>query len=407
MATIGTLPIGAVEESELERRLRHSLIRWAETTEGASVEKVAGGPGQQPDLELRIPSVSGRTLRYRVREQVDLATEPPTRPDFLIERLDAPGPEIAVYSDGYAYHAHPARQATLRADARKRHAVRASGRWVWSMDYADVAAFHAALTAPVARHPPDWPLLTGQRLAAAQRVQHERGGVLPLQRTGHNPLRQLLAYLADPDPAAWRRLARSATAGAVAGTEGGPPSFSSTTRQGVRLDASLDMTEPNAEQWTVRLVLDDSEGAMHEPEHRDRWRDWLHWGNLLQFLVGDGCQALITVAGEEAGMADDLHALAVAPAPVVSGDGLPPEAEDELELVDAALRELLRDALLAGAPLFVAGYELDDGSQLEAAWPDARVAVLLDDEPAPTGWTARPPDAWAPDELAMAANGGM
>ena len=146
---------------------------------------------------------------------------------------------------------------------------------------------------------------------------------------------------------------------------------------------------------------------MYEPDHRDRWRDWLHWGNLLQFLDGDGCQALVTVAGEEAGMAGDL-APTGGPAPTGADAGalLAREIEDELEMIDEAARGLVRQALLLGAPAFVAGHELDDGTVLEAAWPKAKIAVVLDGEVVPDEWTAKLPEAWDAAQLAHAAKGG-
>lgn len=415
--TIGKLPIGSVEESELERRLRFSLIRWAEETEGASVKKLPGtGEGTQADLELRIPAAAdeGQVLRYLVREQVALDTTPMTKPDFVIRRMDAPGAEIAVYSDGFAYHAHPSRQATLRDDARKRHGVRSSGRLVWSMDYNDVTAFQHAVESPLPKHPPDRALLGPHAKAVAQELHHKRGGRLPVDLVGQNALRQLLGYLADPDLEAWRRLARSAVGGLVAGTvpmeSPGAKLFSAATLERVRLDAALDVTGQNganAERWTVRLVLADDQESMYEPDHRDRWRDWLHWGNLLQFLEGDGCQALVTVAAEEEAMADDLSPIS-GPTPI-AGEALAaklaPALEDELEMVDDAARDLVRQALLLGAPAFVAGHELDDGTVLEAAWPKAKVAVVLDGEVVPDEWTAKPPEAWDAARLADAAKG--
>jgi phosphatidylserine/phosphatidylglycerophosphate/cardiolipin synthase-like enzyme len=82
---------------------------------------------------------------------------------------------------------------------------------------------------------------------------------------------------------------------------------------------------------------------------------------------------------------------------------------DEELILDAAARELTRAAIRAGAPVPVAGYEPDapgaPGWQIEVAWPDQKVAVLTQDDPAlaawleSDGWTARASADW--DEPAL------
>ena len=196
--TIGNLPIGAVEESELERRLRAALIAWGERTEGASVTKQPGA-ARYPELELRVPSADGeQLLRWRIREQHDLDTSPPTRPDFLIERVDGNARAVALYSDGFQYHASPAKRTTLADDARKRHGVRASGRLAWSMDWKDVEDFRKAVTADVAKQPPNLELLDASRRKTAETIQHQRGGKLPIDTLERNPLAHALELPGRP-----------------------------------------------------------------------------------------------------------------------------------------------------------------------------------------------------------------
>ncbi|QEC47296.1 DEAD/DEAH box helicase [Baekduia soli] len=409
--TIGNLPIGAVEESELERRLRAALIAWGERTEGASVTKQPGA-AQYPDLELRVPSVDGeQLLRWRIREQHDLDTSPPTRPDFLIERVDGNARAIALYSDGFQYHASPAKRTTLADDARKRHGVRASGRLAWSMDWKDVEDFRRAVTADIAKQPPNLELLDSSRRKTAETVQHQRGGKLSIDTLERNPLRMLLNYLADPVEEDWRRLARSAVAGAMSGltpdTGEGVAAFHSSTMNGARFDATLNtagVAGANGEAWTVRLVLADDADGVHDTDHRDRWRDWLHWGNVLQFLDGDGCQALITTASIEPDVAVDLDAVGpTAPEPAVADDVLPDDVEAEIALADGSVQSLLR--AVAADPRargFVVGEETDDGGLIEVAWPDSKVAVLIDGQEAPEGWTAHPVAEWDPPTLVEA-----
>src|SRR5207247_11108570 len=52
------------------------------------------------------------------------------------------------------------------------------------------------------------------------------------------------------------------------------------------LDGRLEVGGPNAERWTVVTVVNDRPVALAEPAHHGRWRDWLQWSNVVQFLQG-------------------------------------------------------------------------------------------------------------------------
>jgi hypothetical protein len=284
------------------------------------------------------------------------------------------------------------------------------------MDWKDVEDFRKAVTADVAKQPPNLELLDATRRKIAETVQHQRGGKLPIDTLERNPLRMLLNYLADPVETNWRRLARSAVAGAMSGlapeTSGGVAVFRGSTMSGTRFDATLStagVNGANDEAWTVRLVLADDEDAVHETDHRDRWRDWLHWGNVLQFLDGDGCQALITTTSSERDVAVDLDAVGpTEPETAAAHEVLPDELEAEIALADASVQTLLR-AVAADprARSFVVGEETDDGGLIEVAWPDSKVAVLIDGQTAPEGWTAHPVDDWDPPTLVEAVTNGQ
>jgi len=54
----------------------------------------------------------------------------------------------------------------------------------------------------------------------------------------------------------------------------------------------------------------------------------------------------------------------------------------------------------SGALELVVGYEADDGHQVEAAFPDRKVGVLLlENDEVPEGWDARPVSGWTVDQL--------
>ena len=170
--------------------------------------------------------------------------------------------------------------------------------------------------------------------------------------------------------------------------------------------------------------LPDDDAAVASAVHRARWHDHLQWANLLQFLGAGG------VPGREAWMTTgafgatlDVGDLFLCPTrapsaePAIEGETsvaeLGPAQREELGLlVDDAVRVLVEMVLRRGAPPFVAGDEppgeLGSGIEIEAAWPQQKVAVVPDGEDdvvawlAAHGWTVRPVSSWTEDDLMKA-----
>jgi ATP-dependent helicase YprA (DUF1998 family) len=440
--TIGDANIAGVEESELERRFKVALRQWADRAQGAEVTftKVPGR-GRYEAFELTI-GFGGDVVRYRITEQEGLSTIASTLPDFLIKRMDARGPEIAVYLDGFQFHAS-AQNNNIATDATKRSAVRADGRLVWNLTWDDVDQFHRAVTAETPTIPPDRVLMTPAARIAAKQIQHHHGGAFDVGVIELNPMALLLDFLVRPDLAEWRRVVLSAVGGMAASVGISPLDAKSLAAQ---LDAAqgaewidpgepdgpavahsaraltpgqlplalfLDAADANAERWTALAVLDDSPETVTTAEHRARWAEWLPWANLLQFLGGPDSERTGVIAGASQRAAlewGDLwlrHRAATAagvPAAQPASAAthvveLTAEQEEELELVlDSAAAAMARRVLERGAPTPVAGHEVD-GVPLEVAWPDHKAAVLSSDGEAVTGWDARPAGEWTLDEL--------
>lgn len=210
--------------------------------------------------------------------------------------------------------------------------------------------------------------------------------------------------------------------------------------------------------WTGIVLLDDAPGVhAREEAHKRRWRAWLYWSNLLQFLDTGGGDAVQLTTGRldgfpvetlavtgGGGVLESVRAtLAVTtttdrtPAPAeaeppvpataeVSARGGTPPARDTawdqvVEYLDPDEPGLLAlaEALAArGVPVPEDGYELDaNGWLAELAWPAARVGVVLaarppegeDEDPeavdrdrafAGAGWEVRPAADWTADALA-------
>ncbi|TNF51433.1 MAG: DUF1998 domain-containing protein, partial [Gammaproteobacteria bacterium] len=137
VATLSDTYINPNFDSVLESRFIESLPRL-------------GGKAGLPPVNLVQDLVNGKTghvlavgtQRYRIEPQCPLGPEQgvavPSKPDFVIWPWAAGSRRrpVAVFCDGWSYH-----RDSLRADAQKRSALLASGKfWVWSVTHQDVAS---------------------------------------------------------------------------------------------------------------------------------------------------------------------------------------------------------------------------------------------------------------------------
>jgi hypothetical protein len=459
--TLDGIDIGEVEESELERRFKVALTDWANQpgNQSATLQPVPGS-GRREAFDLRI-TFNGRTMRYRIDEQEGLGTTPNTIPDFVIRREDEPGRPIAVYLDGYQFHAS-ADINNIARDARQRAGIRNSGRLVWNITWDDVEAFHKAVTADPPRSVPLLSLLTGPARIATQKAQEAKspGSAIGVDSLNQNPIELLLDYLARPDDDRWREAAQSA-AGALfsvssqrcigAGSDAtreviqaaltGIPTpwpephptspVAAIARYETAGDLSLvlavDLAATQAERWTVVAAMPDDADSVQSTEHRRRWGDWLRWANVLQFLDGPGSD--VVIAATSAAADTDLSALWLLDGAIDAPDVLEPAGDatvatspmlgsinesaqrpisatmaEELDFVSSDVRGVVAEVLGRGAPDFVAGWEAPDGTPLDAAWPDLRVAVIPNGSTAPAlaGWAIRSAKDWTANDLLLA-----
>ncbi|PSK99013.1 uncharacterized protein DUF1998 [Murinocardiopsis flavida] len=301
-------------ESELERRFLSRLQRWADepgtgrsfTTDSRLIDRITG--------TLRVESPTGTVENWQVVLQNTLRG---TRPDVVFRRRDNRPVQVAVYLDGYTYHAAPDTDRTAD-DAAKRARLRAHGVTVFQLNLEDVSAWEderATVTSPA------WQPYSHNPMKEARAAYRRRGGdPEELARTvWTNPVHTLLAFLTDPDPEVWRGRVEAALGGlpAVRGAQRariGAAAVPSAVADGLR-GAPLPPDRSGAPHALVRaadaagtpvtvlvgqnppvfsgfVVFDDrpETAATQEPEVRKRrWRSWLYWGNLVQFLAsGEG-----------------------------------------------------------------------------------------------------------------------
>lgn len=243
----------------------------------------------------------------------DLVTVPgqPGGQAVQLSRPAEPSRHVAVYLDEYDEHAAPAANR-VASDATERAALRAQGTVVFQLTADDVGG--PGVGAPY----------EPEAQAAARNAYRILGGDPAelddlIWRGGGWLLR---AFLVDPSPDRWQRVATAALAGILVRPGGWRARLDDHNfhervlaavhaerlaaggdartlarfldARGCPVTAIIDQRHsgPGAPlgSWTGLTVLDDRLAVIRlsEAAHRRRWTSWLHWGNLLQFLAGPG-----------------------------------------------------------------------------------------------------------------------
>ncbi|MEY9937030.1 DEAD/DEAH box helicase [Streptacidiphilus sp. MAP5-3] len=374
-----------------------------------------------------------------------------TRTDFTFEREEGMKKKVTVFLDGHRFHA-TRRHNRLAGDADKRNRLRAQKHAVFQLTWDDLILFEQRAGLRAAERgsaAPVWPPYPHSARDLAKQLHAEVGGD-DLDTTAFlDPMSQLLAYLRSPDDAAWGQRA-SAVVGGLLGAEPSPlvgngdPGkarrmlslfleawgrtdgidpvvevgggtlnlFRGCDQSGLPLAFMIDGA---TRRWTALACLDDTaEDQLGTAEHKTRWRSWLQWSNLLQFLDhdgGDGIQLTTSTAAtfdldvlKALGGDGELASLVARygePAPALRS------ALDDLlgdTPVEAAVRDLVWDQEILGyldedepdaaitrlahaladrgkrAPAY--GYELGERGWLaDLAWQDSELRIVAMAEP--------------------------
>ncbi|MGV9370032.1 DEAD/DEAH box helicase [Micromonospora tulbaghiae] len=417
-------------ESELELRFLTKLLALGETPDsGLRIDRRTDHDGARI-ADLRFVRDNGQSVTHWQMKLQN--TVRGTRPDVHFKRLDAPSPEVAVYLDGFKYHAS-SQYNRLADDAEKRARLRAHGYLVFAATWDDVKTWGSADGLG------QWTPYGGvSKQAARERYRQFLPGADPdeLEETiWVNPIEQLMRFLANPDLTRWQRRAEATLAGMLKQARDNTATDSSGVAE--RLVAALrgePLPRPIAGKimiarardhadcpvamvvdgrskplptWSALAVLDDLPAAVADAGHKERWAAWLAWGNVIQFLGnGGGDAGQLAVSGldafEPASMAvtegtglvltqralplDEETAtwLGVVAQPVAAEpETLDKESpwRDVLRYLDPAedtLDHLVQQLARQGLPAPIVGYELgDQGWQAELAWPDRRIAIVL------------------------------
>lgn len=508
-------------ESDLERRFIECLRRWLAAPGNAVSAAHASTPTGRNGIQFTLTRPDGSPVHWEVVAQKDLHGYR-TRPDLLFRPVagdttsdGAPPLPIAVYLDGYRWHAS-SHTNRIAGDAAKRARLRADGILVWQITWDDVAAWDRDLKDEPAPGPdaaPDplaaviagaeadaaWPPYDVMSVAGPgarvreqwRKARRDASEVDKLLFTGAIPA--LLGFLRDPRLNKWQQLVQLAVSapaalrkselvdadpvtaagwiGAAVRGEAAP----SVSGQGLKLLSFQDgsglplvlagarRADGKGLRWSALAVLDDRPEAVEgdRADHRRRWKAWLCWGNLIQFLdpTGSGqadglalarttldtfdATLLAATAGPVSGLLpalrDEARGTGLSPSdvdvhlpveaveakeqaaakPSEPDDGMTPVERTAWELVlgqlskwgDPEVAELAtRLAAHGDVPAGKANWDVDGVPRtVELAWSGPKIGVVLAEDAEDTeymarcaaaGWQVRSPDTWEVEELA-------
>lgn len=380
-------------ESLLEKRFRKA---WMDRLKAVGAHtKVT--PGALADtITFRIP---GQNFQWQLLPQVDVAG---TRPDFLLKGPPDPNfPVLAIYTDGFAFHASPEHNR-IADDAEKRDKLRhtselSSAVLPWALTWQDVDAFEAGPSVPAVL--PSWAnVKLNAQLMAKYPVDASIMGLL-----GRDAMTMLWQWVNKPEPEAWTKFSelvplmlmqknpQAADADAVYGdavalARGDEPAPASGWTRRLGSVGFAAAGSPNSlSTIAVGLCLDDRTDALNSTSHEASWREWLRLSNLLAFKpIG------LTIGSVASGVSTGTSVAAEA-ARQEMADGVSPAWSQLLEQASEFEKTLLLQLADSGLEVLPElGHEVD-GVPISIAWPDYRVGVVFDGdghaELEAAGWT--------------------
>ncbi len=403
-------PTKASSESHLEQKFRHRLIERL-TGLGATVKEVSSASGNIATISL-----PNSPRQWTLVPQVNIGD---SKPDFVLRSTQSTLPEVAIFTDGWTYHASRTHNA-IAEDCEKRRNLRDSGRIVVGVSWRDLD--EAEEFAPAE---PSWFSLPALQMQMQQGAAFGPDHIDVIRR---GPIAFLLDWIQRPDLEGYRSLAdRLPWLFALTGTQFALDPNQSLGEVAVeRIADSEPLTSPerartNAWWWQqgalgcltrassrggqvtleTALILDDRVESLDE-RHRVAWEEWLRLSNVLG-LREQPLHVLAVTMGEATPTALDESS-----EPGRFAVLLPDGWQELVSLATDAERAVLIElANLGTLPVPEVGYETDGGLPIDLAWPSKQIAVLLDPDDLSirdlrvSGWTIVAPD---PAAISAAVN---
>ena len=328
---------------------------------------------------------------YLIEPQVELGPAQgvavPSRVDFVFypERPEQGELPIAVFTDGYEYHADPDSGLRIGTDTAQRMALMRSGRYrVWSLTWDDV---QEQFKNPIPRFEASL-LRSGPKFnALIESIDPGESGKWK-SLNGMSSFGILTFLLGSGRSRSW---ARYAQAFVVSLLENDPDSpghlrfnyqrFHSDNSPLLQATGGIDTTALQGRNFAdleVRLQLFDDFAHHGSSAWKQAWREFLRLGNLLQSLTRFEFVSSL-------GLSSELYRTILDSALGLEKEKVRDQLASLVELVALELRDLCAQVEQRGKPLPQAGFELtNDAGEIiataELAWPSCQVAVLLEHE---------------------------
>ncbi|MFB9239643.1 DEAD/DEAH box helicase [Plantactinospora siamensis] len=358
-------------ESHLERSFYRVFLGRLRRS-GAAVTETPSPVGNIARFTL-----PGTHRQWTLSPQVNVAD---SRPDYLLKTGDMNVPDIAIFTDGRAYHATSAVNR-LADDAAKRANLRELGILVLALTSADVAAAETATNVA----PPWW------NAALAGGLMNVPGFQAPpetYKALGQGMVDWLVGWVQGPNPPAVRAAARAVPMFLSAGAQPIQTSTAVTLPQVGRavllgedvpagerrvhlrrfgsLAAVVEMTAAGVVE--VAVVLDDRSDMLGD-KHAESWRAWLRLANALgprDWPTTATTTSLVEPLVAEPDAADPRRPIGA-----------------WADLYEAAFSEAEKKLIAALADYDITpptvGAEGPDGIPLDICWPTMRIAVAFPD----------------------------
>ena len=376
-------------ESHLEQSFR-KLFTERVTALGATVKETPGPMGNR--LSITFP---GAVRQWTLEPQVQMSG---CRPDFVLRSSQGGLPAVAIFTDGWLYHASPAHNR-IADDARKRQDLRDSGLIVLGITAQDVArAENGTLNAPAWLN--DGVIAELMRSGATFRPQN-------VEAIRRGPVDFLLAWIQNPDIDGYRGLADQIPYLFAASARQFPmDTAADLVREAARLLLDPDHAPPAGGSagvswwWNVgsagcltrgrgavletALIVDDRADHLADNDQAaDGWREWLRIANAFNLREQPTIVTALSDVDTEAG---SDHAKPRIVRDIEFDLNWRPEWRSVHDLAATAAERAFAELLARHAqrdaeqlfPVPVVGYETDDGTPVDFAWPDKKIAVFLD-----------------------------
>lgn len=406
ITSVAKIDINPLLESQLEKRFVDAL-------------------GAIPDATLKTELISGKNgyvlnanqRQWEVVPQVEInlaATGTNTRADFVIQPLRRKDSlPIAVYLDGFAYHADEAAgRNRVAKDIVQREALRQSGEWVvWSLTWDDLSAklgpgrwvhpgledsqieqrgkLLKAISEEFATYYRDkerlssWSHLVGylQQPDVTRSSQYAYCKILSMSRIKPVPVGLMEQRL--------EQMLEQSLEG-VAGLESvdaseelGFVDYFDQERWLIGTSSSMTGFKSRSHDAVKAIVRFDDHTRLEQDQFLADWQGLLRLHNLLQFIPG------IQFTTERA-IRDGLEHFSIPNASISPSAKNETDSKDrvwdlEMDLVHESLTKLIEELQISNIPEPICGYELigPDGSVIaegELAWESHQLVVLTEDQ---------------------------